>query len=314
MKTTITILFLLFCQHITAQVKIDKTKLRPIEIESEHSRIKYINNVKDNSLDSIKFEETFNTLEIPPGWQVINNDGSEDVGETVSAWQYDQGLIFTDVDTTVFPQSGLSFWWSGFLNANELLNGLIDEWLITPRIQNIGIEDSLFFWAGSFEMIGEIPIHDSLRVFVSTTDSAISSFSQIGMQFKVDGPVATWHRYAFDLSNFAGEDIYIAVNYDIVNGGILGSSSLFLWLDHFIVGYNLQNVVGFELTNTRMNSNRFHLYQNFPNPFNPETVIRYQLPINSNVELIIFDIAGNEITKLIDQRQSKGEISNYLEW
>ncbi|HVO75781.1 MAG TPA: right-handed parallel beta-helix repeat-containing protein [Ignavibacteriaceae bacterium] len=42
------------------------------------------------------------------------------------------------------------------------------------------------------------------------------------------------------------------------------------------------------------------LDQNYPNPFNPETRISFELPVRSEVKLIIYDILGREIIKLED--------------
>ena len=41
--------------------------------------------------------------------------------------------------------------------------------------------------------------------------------------------------------------------------------------------------------------NTYHLYQNFPNPFNPSTKIRYSVSHSSKVVIKIFDVLGNEI-------------------
>lgn len=46
----------------------------------------------------------------------------------------------------------------------------------------------------------------------------------------------------------------------------------------------------------------FRLYQNYPNPFNPVTTIGFDLAKPSTVKLIIYDIVGNEIAVLIDNR------------
>jgi len=51
----------------------------------------------------------------------------------------------------------------------------------------------------------------------------------------------------------------------------------------------------------------FSLKQNFPNPFNPSTVIGYQLPISSNVTLKVFDILGNEIAILVNDYKLAGK-------
>jgi len=48
------------------------------------------------------------------------------------------------------------------------------------------------------------------------------------------------------------------------------------------------------------------LYQNFPNPFNPKTVIRYQLPVNSKVNLMVYNALGQKIQTLISQKQEAG--------
>jgi Periplasmic protease len=50
----------------------------------------------------------------------------------------------------------------------------------------------------------------------------------------------------------------------------------------------------------------FVLSQNFPNPFNPTTVISYQLPTNSFVNLEIYDLVGRKIRTLVNERQNAG--------
>ena len=45
---------------------------------------------------------------------------------------------------------------------------------------------------------------------------------------------------------------------------------------------------------------RYFLYENYPNPFNPVTRIKFDLPENTNVRLIIYDILGREVTILVD--------------
>jgi hypothetical protein len=51
---------------------------------------------------------------------------------------------------------------------------------------------------------------------------------------------------------------------------------------------------------------QFELQQNYPNPFNPETKINYQLPKNANVSLKIYNMLGQLVIKLVDERQSAG--------
>ena len=50
----------------------------------------------------------------------------------------------------------------------------------------------------------------------------------------------------------------------------------------------------------------FELFQNFPNPFNPSTTIKYSIPQSSQVVVKVFDILGNEITILVDENKPAG--------
>jgi hypothetical protein len=40
---------------------------------------------------------------------------------------------------------------------------------------------------------------------------------------------------------------------------------------------------------------QYALYQNFPNPFNPATQIRFDLPSASNVRIAVYDVTGREV-------------------
>ncbi len=50
----------------------------------------------------------------------------------------------------------------------------------------------------------------------------------------------------------------------------------------------------------------FVLYPNFPNPFNPVTTIRYDLPIRAKVDLTIFDLMGRKVITFVNRTEDAG--------
>jgi photosystem II stability/assembly factor-like uncharacterized protein len=52
--------------------------------------------------------------------------------------------------------------------------------------------------------------------------------------------------------------------------------------------------------------NNFEIFQNFPNPFNPTTTLKYQIPEISFVTLKIYDVLGNEIATLVNEEKPAG--------
>ncbi len=56
----------------------------------------------------------------------------------------------------------------------------------------------------------------------------------------------------------------------------------------------------------------FKLEQNFPNPFNPVTRIRYQITRTIHVKIAVYNILGEQLATLVDEKQAAGEHS--VEW
>jgi hypothetical protein len=50
----------------------------------------------------------------------------------------------------------------------------------------------------------------------------------------------------------------------------------------------------------------YNLYENYPNPFNPETKIKFDLPIDNYVMIKVYNILGKEIYTLVNDFKQAG--------
>jgi mono/diheme cytochrome c family protein len=106
------------------------------------------------------------------------------------------------------------------------------------------------------------------------------------------------------------ENITIAYNIVIDAGEhmnwILSSDS---GIDYILEGSGeiiVSSVERFVLSREPVIPITFALHQNFPNPFNPITTLRYDLPSDALVTLSIYDMLGREITQLVNATQEAG--------
>ena len=55
------------------------------------------------------------------------------------------------------------------------------------------------------------------------------------------------------------------------------------------------------------NARNFKLNQNYPNPANPNTTIKYSIPLEDKVKLQVYDITGKLVKTLVNEKQRAGE-------
>jgi hypothetical protein len=115
-----------------------------------------------------------------------------------------------------------------------------------------------------------------------------------------------WHDYEYDFSAIfesqlaePGTVYMLFVNFNP------GASDLKaeVWLDDLKLG---DQAVMTGLETASAVPTVFSLSQNYPNPFNPRTTITYALPKASDVSLVIYDINGRVVQKLIDTKVKEG--------
>ncbi|MEA3500442.1 MAG: choice-of-anchor J domain-containing protein, partial [Candidatus Marinimicrobia bacterium] len=212
------------------------------------------------------------------GWKNINNDGN---GDSL--------LYFSES-----KNGGMDLAHSGDLGLGVQTSDGSDDWVVTnqmflPDDNNINFS----FWAKSFSSSS---LQD-INVKLSTTSNDVSSFSTT--LASITNTPATWTEYTYDLTSYAGDSIYLAVQ--SINTGN------YLFLDDFEL-IVVDNSSGTSVSKNNIPIN-FALKQNYPNPFNPLTTIEYSIPQNSFVKISVYNLRGEKIKTVVNENKIAGNYS-----
>ncbi len=171
-----------------------------------------------------------------------------------------------------------------------------DEWLITPFFSlgngNASIE---FYAAHSTQYL------TSATLYFRVSTNGGSSWQTL-WEAQDDGQDFKWRLINVDLSAYK-------------NMQNLKAAWEYLGNDGDLVGIDNVKITGYQsTTDIKDNSNMpqyFDLTQNFPNPFNPTTKIKYSIPILGSamlsVQLKVYDILGKEIATLVNEEKAPGQ-------
>ncbi len=237
------------------------------------------------------------------GWADYDNDGDLDLyvanGSTgIDKLYRNDGSTFTDVAASVGTNDSrhsACISWGDYNN-----DGFMDLYLV-----NNGTENRLYKsnagnsnkWV-EFRLRGVTSNRSAIGARVTVKAGSLTMIREVqggsggkgmnslpvefglGSASNIDSLIIRWPNGTY----FRTANVVVNRIYDVVEGqGIVGG----------IIGIN---PVAFE----------YRLNQNFPNPFNPETSIWYQLENAGYVHLEVFDVRGNQIIDRVDGQHSKG--------
>src|SRR4030095_1176752 len=136
-----------------------------------------------------------------------------------------------------------------------------------------------------------------IDIYVSGQSEAVSSgYDYVTLRYLEDGTQKWENRFNGSGSSFdAAYDINVRDNYPYVYvGGILNNNF---------------GIIGIAESRESDNIHLNGLSTNYPNPFNPETQIYFNLIKDSHVKLVIYDAIGREVARLADEELKEGSHS-----
>jgi len=246
------------------------------------------------------FETTgFNLDSLPPNWVKENVDPTGGPGMN---WAVrDTGTHYIGTNTILVAQAhdsrrALTIPWTAG-------NPIADDWVFTDTF-TIQTGDSLIFWM----LIGSVPpfaaFLDTMQVWTAYDQSSALQDIKLATFKSNDSagvPLANnvWTKYILPLSAFAGQTRCIAFRY-FMNTSVDG-----FWcnIDDVFIGNRAS--VGISQIGSNI-PKKFALSQNFPNPFNPTTRIKFDIPKNTVAKLEIYNNIGQLVKILHDGQTNAG--------
>jgi uncharacterized delta-60 repeat protein len=116
--------------------------------------------------------------------------------------------------------------------------------------------------------------------------------------------VLQWEKFYNGPAN--GWDVGLRIAVDtLFNVYVNGVATIIPNINEDIATIKYSQPIGIQTISSEIPES-FSLSQNYPNPFNPSTVISFKLAVNSYAKIIVYDILGNEISTLVNERLKAG--------
>ncbi|MBN2829597.1 MAG: choice-of-anchor J domain-containing protein, partial [Candidatus Cloacimonetes bacterium] len=241
-------------------------------------------------------------------WTLIDGDGENTIGfgdlaDFPGENEPHSFMVFNPNSTTPPLQNADAFSGTKYAAAFCSETGAGDNWLISHPI-HLGPDTGewmddhyIQFMVRSYSTQYGM---ETLELCISNGSTDPADFTVISGDMPIEVPPA-WTPFIWDLSDYCDQIIRIAIHHTSPQGVMLMLDSIMM--------------IGTTASENNNNSeiiNNPVLIGNFPNPFNPETTISFNLKENVHATLNIFNIRGQHIATLADDNFTAG--SHNIVW
>ncbi|MFO7524829.1 MAG: T9SS type A sorting domain-containing protein [Ignavibacteriaceae bacterium] len=244
-------------------------------------------------LDEERVQEITNS-----GW-----NGTEYQFNDKQKFTYSNGLL----------TENLNLLWTGsaWVNTSKQTYAYNAEDKITETV-SLSFNTTTQGWENVFRLANTYFGNDSLLTLMQSGNvNAWENLAKIMNTFRADGKLSSAVSYEWETAEWLplAKGDY---EYDANNNLKLYIESVFEENEWSVFG---RAIYGFIPANTTvvdddiLTTTDFKLYDNYPNPFNPSTVISWQSSVSSHQTLKIYDVLGNEVAVLVDEFRSAGNHS-----
>ena len=143
--------------------------------------------------------------------------------------------------------------------------------------------------------------YDSSQIQLEVDDSLNDEIYNHSLTIFVKVP-DEWNYAALLVQNEVRDTVYVSTT----DSGQVVMANVFPGVNQISL-YKITPTTGIDDDSPLVN--KFELFPNYPNPFNPSTTIRYTIAGEHHVKLIIFDLLGNEIATLVNEEENGGSYS-----
>jgi len=255
------------------------------------------------------------------GHNVAGRFGIMSLVDTLSVWDYRSPNELTQAFPLVFPTPQDTIYWEfaytapdsvvidtlyscGLSLVYDHIPDFLDRWNYGPKFPIAVIENIVPVELVSFT--ASTNTNDILLNWKTATETNNMGF-QIERRKTKDGRGVEWNIIGFVEGNGTATEnqTYSFIDEDLPSG----KYQYRLKQIDFNGMFEYSNVVEAEI----ISPIEFSLAQNYPNPLNPSTTIRYSIPNvtlsgveGSRVQLKVYDVLGNEVAVLVDEYKSAG--------